>query len=137
LALAQAIGRTDLTAGILSALAKLALRQGDPQRARAVIAPTVPVWEALNDRVGLGTAQLAVARAATMEGEYDEALAILDGAEAIFHDTGYRANDQFFALLRGDVAYDLGDIAAADRLYERAIELCTDAFEPIVMTLAL
>jgi len=137
LALAQAIGRTDLAAGILAALAKLALRQGDPQRARAVIEPTLPVWTALNDRIGLGTAQVSVARAAMMQGDLDGALALLDDVEVIFHDSGYHGNDQFFALLRGDVAYDRGDIPGARQLYARAIELCADAFEPIVMTLAL
>ena len=60
-----------------SALAKLALRQGDPQRAGELIEPTVPVWEALHDRVGLGTAQLAVAAPRRWKDEYDEALAVL------------------------------------------------------------
>ncbi len=137
LALAQAIGRTDLIAGVLFSLAKMALRQGDPQRARELTEPTLSVWEALHDRVGLGSAKLSIARAATIQGDFDQAHALIDEAETIFHESGFHGNDQFIALLRGNVAHDVGDIDAARRLYERAIALCADAFEPIVMTLAL
>ncbi|MCB9115451.1 MAG: helix-turn-helix domain-containing protein [Caldilinea sp.] len=137
LALAQAVGRTDLVAGILSALAKLALRQGDPQRAIDVIEPTLPIWEALHDRGGMAAAQLSIARAVTMQGDTGRALALIDDAEARFHDAGYHGFDQFIELLRGNVAYDQGDCPAARQRYADAIELCKDSFEPIVITLAL
>ena len=63
LALAQEIGRTDLIVDTLISLAKIALRQGDPQKALALIEPTLPVWEALHQQIGLADAQLLVARA--------------------------------------------------------------------------
>jgi predicted ATPase/transcriptional regulator with XRE-family HTH domain len=135
-ALAQAIGRTDLIVSSVSSLGKLALRQGDPQKARAVIEPTLAVWEAIHDRIGLASALLLLARAATIQGDYDRGRALIDEAETIFHDTGFRGHDHFMAMVRGNVAYALGDVESAQPLYERAIELCTDAFEPIVMTLA-
>jgi predicted ATPase/transcriptional regulator with XRE-family HTH domain len=136
LALAQEIGRTDLAVDALFSLAKMALRQGDPQQALALVEPTLPVWEAMHQQIGLASAQILVARAVTMQGDYERARAIIDGAEAIFHDTGFHGNDQFLALLRANVEYALGHVDAARRLYERAIVLCADSFEPIVMTLA-
>jgi predicted ATPase len=136
LALAREVGRTDLVIDAVFSLAKMALRQGDPQHALALIEPTLPVWEAIHQRIGLAGAQILVARAVTMQGDYRRAQAIIDEAEAIFHDTGYHGNDQFLAMLRGNVEYALGRIEAARRLYERAIELCATSFEPIVMALS-
>ena len=136
LELAREIGRTDLIADRLYSLGIMALRQGDPQKALALIEPTLPVWEALHDQLGLASAQLLVARAVTIQGDYERARAVIDEAEAILHDSGYRGSDHFVALLRGNVEYALGRVDTARQLYERAVALCADSFEPIVMTLA-
>ena len=135
--LAQEIGRADLVAGTQFSLAKMALRQGDPLKARTLIEPTLPVWESGHDQVGLANGQILLARALIMQGEFERAAAILDAAQAILHDTGYYGHDQVIAYARGSIEYSLGHLAAAEQLFTRAIELCAVSTEPIVLTLAL
>ena len=133
--LAQGIGRTDLALAALYSLGLVALRQGDSQKARALIEPNLEVWAALHDRVGLGNATNLLARAVMMQGDYDRALALLDEGEAIFYETGCDSSN-YIAMWRGDVAYTQGQVVAARILYERALEFCQESFDPIVVTLS-
>lgn len=135
-ALAREIGRTDLHVNIVFSLAKMAMRQGDLQRALDLMEPAVSVYESIHDRVGLASAQLLIARALTAQGDYARARSLIDTAEAVFHDTGFHGNDNFLAMLRGNIEYALGNVRAALGLYELAIDLCADVFEPIVMTMS-
>ena len=119
--LAQEIGRTDLVAGTQFSLAKMALRQGDPSKALALIEPTLQVWDSSHDGVSMANAQILVARALIMQGEFKQAAATLDEAQAILHDTGYYGHDQVIAYGRASIAYSLGHLEAAEQLYARAI----------------
>ncbi len=133
--LAQEIGRTDLALAALYSLGLMALRQGDPQKAVALIEPNLEVWAALHDRVGLGNAYNLLARAVMMQGDYDRALALINEGETIFYETSFESSN-YIAMSRGDAAYALGRVAAARTLYERALEFCKKSFDPIVVTLS-
>lgn len=137
LALAQSIGRSDLIASGMISLAKLALRQGEPQKAQTLLVPALEIWEAIHDQVGLTYSQLLLARAVTIQGEYERARAIVAEAEAASHGVGFHGVDNFIAVVIGEVEYLLGRVDRARQLYEQAIELCSQYFEPLVMTLAL
>ena len=134
--LAQEIGRTDLIVDTLTNLAKLALRQGDPQKALVLIEPTLPVWQTLHQPTGLADAQTLVARGLTVQGDYDHARAVIDEAEANFRNSGAYAVDDFVAMLRGQVEYALGRVDTARQLYERAIALYATSLNPTVITLS-
>jgi tetratricopeptide (TPR) repeat protein len=135
LAAAQEIGRTDLIADALYNMSVMALRQGRPQQALALTEQSLPMWEAIHDQVGLASALVVMARAVTLRGDYDQARALLDKAEAVFHDTGYFGADHLLALLRGNVEFALGQVAAAQRLYERTVSLAATGSDPTIITL--
>lgn len=134
IALAQQIGRTDLLLAAIFDLVRVANRQGEPQRARALIEPYLPVWEALHDLTRLADAKLAAAHAMLMQGEYERAIDTIDAAQATFHETGSHGSDHYMIMLRGDAAYAQGQVAVAATHYERALALCEDAFEPMIVT---
>jgi predicted ATPase/transcriptional regulator with XRE-family HTH domain len=137
IALAQQIGRTDLALTALYGLGMMAVRQCDPQQARALIEPNLPVWEALHDRLGLAKAKTVVATAALMQGDYERAIDTIDEIQAICHEAGFHSHDAFLIQMRGDVAYAQGQFTDARAHYERALVLCEDAFEPMVVTFSL
>jgi tetratricopeptide (TPR) repeat protein len=133
--LAQEIGRFDLALAGLFSLGLMAMRQGNPQKAVALVEPNLGMWDALHDRVELGHAYNLLARAVMMQGDYDRALTLIDQGEAIFCETGFDGSN-YIALSRGDAAYALGRVAAARTFYERALELSKDDFDPMVVTLS-
>jgi predicted ATPase/transcriptional regulator with XRE-family HTH domain len=133
---ARAVGRTDLFVDTLYSLAVMALRQGNPREAMALLEQSLPFWEAVHDRLGLASAKLVMARALTIQGQYERARAELSEGEALLLETGYPGGDHLTAWVRGNVEYALGDVAAARVLYERAIALCTKSFDPTILTSA-
>lgn len=136
LAAAQSIGRTDLAVDAQYCLATIALRQGDPRRALALAEPTLGTWESIHDRLGVASAQLVMARAAILLGEYERARTLIDEATDNYHAIGYDAADHLTIPVRAGLEYALGHVEAALALFERAAALYAIAFDPINMLAA-
>ena len=136
LAAAQAIGRTDLAVDAQYSLATIALRQGEPRLALALAEPTLDTWESIHDRMGVASAQLVMARATILLGDYERARTLIAEAAGSFHAIGYDAADHLTIPVRARLEYALGHVEAALELYERAAALYADAFDPINMLAA-
>lgn len=111
----------------VSSLAQLYLRSSRPQDARVRAERAVSMLAGRTDYVyELGSAELIVAQALTVEGDAPSASAWLDRAEQSFTTLGSTSHLALAWVARGDLARALGDDATAADLYRRAAEALQD-----------
>jgi tetratricopeptide (TPR) repeat protein len=122
------VAGNDLHAGyVLSSLAQVRLRTGDPAGAAAEARAALARLGGHRDQANeVASAELVLARALHEQGRSEEAAAAFERAEAVLEGFGSASHLSAAWLAGGDIARGSGDLERAADLYRRAAEALQD-----------
>lgn len=138
-ALARSGGDTALSAraSALYGAGEFAGSQGDAEAALELLQEGLGLYEALEDRYGVGMALNALGLVASGHGEYVKARSLWEQALQINRSLGARTDQAINLGNLGAAAHAMGDYVNATRLYEEALALNRQLGDPAGQAICL